>query len=169
MIGAATFINSILKIVSAVVILGASYLFVVRPLLDSTESVTADIGRQAQVAQSQAQQASEQFDLEFARNRAISFAGSLQGSWPAASREVRLCVAEAAGDPRAMGRCDELGQRLISQVQSSRSFALAYATSLESQGRGDAAASVRRCVERAGFAAGAMQRCRNLADRLLFG
>ena len=39
MIGAGTVINPIVKIVTTVVILGAVYLFIVRPVLDTTEKV----------------------------------------------------------------------------------------------------------------------------------
>jgi hypothetical protein len=39
-IGAGTFINPIIKIVTTVVILGAVYLFFVKPALDTTEEIT---------------------------------------------------------------------------------------------------------------------------------
>jgi hypothetical protein len=68
-----------------------------------------------------------------------------------------------------MDRCDALGQRLAHAVQSDRSFALSYADSLNAQGNGSAAERVEACVKRAGYRPAAMQRCRNLADDLLFG
>src|SRR5262245_46095160 len=40
MIGAGTFINPIIKIVTTVVILGAIYLFFVKPALDTTETIS---------------------------------------------------------------------------------------------------------------------------------
>ena len=40
MIGAGTIINPILKIVTTVAILGAVYLFIVKPTLDTTESIS---------------------------------------------------------------------------------------------------------------------------------
>ena len=40
MIGAGTFINPIIKIVTTVVILGAVYLFFVKPALDTTEDIS---------------------------------------------------------------------------------------------------------------------------------
>lgn len=40
MIGAGTFINPLLKIVTTVAILGAVYLFFVKPALDTTEEIT---------------------------------------------------------------------------------------------------------------------------------
>lgn len=54
-------------------------------------------------------------------------------------------------------------------MQSDRSFSLSYADSIESQGDPEGAARVEDCVKSAGFKPAAMQRCRDLADELLFG
>ena len=43
MIGAGTVINPIIKIVTTVVILGAVYLFFVKPALDTTENITNSV------------------------------------------------------------------------------------------------------------------------------
>jgi hypothetical protein len=77
MIGAGTFINPLLKIITTVVILGAIYLLFVRPILDTTEHAFDTVGpaiqqaeqlggpqidrsiRQAQRLQQDAQQASQ--------------------------------------------------------------------------------------------------------------
>ena len=40
MIGAGTFINPLLKVVTTVAILGAVYLFIVKPALDTTKDIT---------------------------------------------------------------------------------------------------------------------------------
>ena len=82
---------------------------------------------------------------------------------------MNACVNAAGNDARAMGRCEDLGEKLVHSVVSDRSFALSYADSLDAQGRGADADRVQACVKRAGFAPAAMQRCRNLADDLLFG
>ena len=69
-----------------------------------------------------------------------------------------------------MERCADLGQQLVHTVQSDRSFALSYADSLDAQG--NAAPTPTGCATAssdAGFQPAAMQRCRNLADDLLFG
>ena len=68
-----------------------------------------------------------------------------------------------------MDRCADLGQKLVHTVQSDRNFALSYADSLAAQGDGAGAERVRDCVKGAGFEPAAMQRCRELADDLLFG
>jgi hypothetical protein len=168
-IGAGTVINPIIKIVTTVAILAAVGIFIVKPVLDTTEKAIDEAGRQVAASQQASRQASEDFDLDLSRNRAQSFAQSLQSSWPAAAREIRACVRKAGGDARAMERCDEVGQRLVHTVQSDRSFALSYADSLAAQDDEAGARRVEECVKRAGFAPAAMQRCRNLADDLLFG
>jgi hypothetical protein len=168
-IGAGTVINPIIKIVTTVAILAAVGIFIVKPVLDTTEKAIDEAGRQVKASQQASQRAGDEFDLEFARNRAESFAQSLQSTWPAAARELRSCVKRAGTGAGAMERCDERGQRLVHTVQSDRSFALSYADSLAAQGDGAGARRVERCVKGAGFKPAAMQRCRDLADDLLFG
>ncbi len=168
MIGAGTIINPILKIVTTVAILGAAYIFIVKPVLDTTEDITGDVAEQTRQAQINANAASEEFDLNFAKDRAESFATSLRTQWPEAAREVTDCVREANKDAKAMEKCDEFGHVLITEGQSPRNFSLSYADSLSAQGNTAAAAQVENCVENAGFNVRDLQRCRDLADRLLF-
>ena len=140
-----------------------------RPILDTTEEVAkqgTDAFRQAQV---DADLASDEFDLGFARDRAESFADTLRTGWPEASRELRSCIKQAGQNVAAMARCDEFGETVVHAVQSNRNFALSYANSLDSQGKTADADRVRDCVEDAGYKVGPMQRCRNLSNRLLFG
>jgi hypothetical protein len=160
-IGAGTIINPIVKVVTTVLILGAVYLFFVKPVLDTTEDISAGVGDSIR-------NSSENFDLNFAKDRAQSFASSLQSQWPQAAREVTSCVRGAGGDAKAMEKCEDFGHGLITAAQSDRSFALSYADSLSAQGKAAEAAQVEQCVERAGFSIGAMEKCRDLADRLLF-
>jgi hypothetical protein len=54
-------------------------------------------------------------------------------------------------------------------MQSDRSFATSYADTLRAQGETSAAEKVDDCVADAGFEPGPMGRCRDLADKLLFG
>jgi hypothetical protein len=54
-------------------------------------------------------------------------------------------------------------------MQSDRSFATSYATTLQAQGETSAADRIEKCVDDAGFEPGPMGRCRELADELLFG
>ena len=169
MIGAGTVINPIIKIVTTVAILAAVGFFIVRPILDTTNKAIDSAGDQIRRAQQQSNHQSAQMDVSFDRSRATSYESSLQSSWPAAARHVHSCVQAADAAGAGMGRCAELGERIVHSVQSDRSFALSYAESLAAQGRGDDARRVRDCVKRAGFKPAAMQRCNALADRLLFG
>jgi hypothetical protein len=169
MLGAGTVINPIIKIVTTVVILAAVGIFIVRPVLDTTDKAIESVNDSIDDARHQSDQASDDFDLDFARTRADSFANSLQSSWPAASRAVKACVKHAGNETQAMQHCEDFGQKLVSTVQSDRNFATNYASSLEAQGDAAGAERVRDCVKEAGFKPAAMQRCRNLADDLLFG
>jgi hypothetical protein len=169
LIGAGTIINPIVKIVTTVVILGAIYIFFVRPILDTTEEVAKRGTDAFREAQARSSQASDDFDLNFARDRTESFADSLRTGWPAASRELRDCIRDAGQNVAAMERCDEFGETIVHAVQSNRSFALSYANSLDTQGRTADGDRVRKCVEGAGYKVAAMQQCRTLSDRLLFG
>jgi hypothetical protein len=168
-LGAGTFINPLLKVVTTVAILAAVGIFIVKPVLDTTETAITSVNEQVRNAQEQGQQASENAALESSRSRAESYADSIQGSWPAAAREINGCVKRAGADAGAMERCAELGERIVHTVQSDRNFALSYADSLAARGDAQAAERVRDCVKDAGFKPAAMQRCRALADDLLFG
>jgi hypothetical protein len=168
-IGAGTIINPIIKVVTTVIVLGAAYLFVVKPILDTTDKAIDEAGQQFRQSQSEAAQLSDDIALDHAVSRAESYGGSLESTWPAGAREIRSCVRDARGDARAMERCAEYGQTIVHTLQSDYNFANSYADSLDSQGRSAGADQVRECVDDAGFKAGAMQRCRDLADRLLFG
>ena len=169
MIGAGTVINPIVKIVTTVVILGAVYLFIVRPVLDTTEKVVDRSAAQFERSQRDAAKRSAQMDLDFSKSRTSSFIASLESSWPPAAREVKDCTRKAGNEPVPYGKCEELAETLVHTVQSDYNFATSYADSLASSGQSEAAERVRDCVDRADFRVGPMQRCRNLADRLLFG
>ena len=168
MIGAGTIINPILRIVTTVAILGAVYIFIVKPVLDTTEDITAGVAESTRQAQNNASAASTAAALTSSTNRAESYASSLRTQWPAAAREVTDCVRAADKNAKAMERCAELGSELVSQGQSPRNFALSYADSLSAQGNSSAAAQVEQCVENAAFDIRDLQKCRDLADRLLF-
>jgi hypothetical protein len=168
-IGAGTVINPIIKVVTTVVILGAVYLFFVKPILDTTEEVAGETADQIERSQREAQARSDDIALTSAESRAGSYSTSLQNTWPAAAREIHSCVRDARANLEAMERCAEFGQTAAHTLQSDYNFANAYADSLDSQGRSADAQRVRECVDDAGFKVARMERCRDLADRLLFG
>jgi hypothetical protein len=168
-LGAGTVINPIIKIVTTVAILAAIGIFIVRPILDTTDKAIESVNAQIDNANEQSQDAFDEASLNSARSRAESYASSLQSTWPAAAREIKECVRRAGDNVGAMERCAGLGQKLVHTVQSDRNFALSYADSLDARGDTAAAERVRDCVKGAGFKPAAMQRCRDLADDLLFG
>jgi hypothetical protein len=151
------------------VILGAVYLFILRPILDTTGDVVDRTQAQIEQSQREAAQRTEDAALDAASSRAESYASSLQNTWPAGARAVSSCVRGAKGNVDATERCAEFGQTVVHTLQSDYNFSNSYADSLDSQGRTADADRVRECVDRAGFKVGAMERCRDLADRLLFG
>ena len=167
MLGAGTVINPIIKIVTTVAILAAVGIFIVKPVLDTTEKAIDSAARQIAGPAAPASQASQDADLTSARSRAQSFAQSLQSTWPAAAREINACVKRRRRRPRD-GALRRARPKLVHTVQSDRSFALSYADSLAAQGDGARAERVDAPASRsAGFQPAAMQRCRNLADDLL--
>jgi hypothetical protein len=169
MLGAGTVINPLIRVITAVIILGAVGIFIVKPALDTTERAIDSVNASVQDGLEQGQQASDNAQLNAAESRAESYAQSLLGTWPAAAREINRCVRAAGDNATAMNGCAELGQTLVHTVQSDRNFALSYADGLDAQGDGAGAERVRDCVKDAGFRPAAMQRCRDLADDLLFG
>jgi hypothetical protein len=169
MLGAGTIINPIIKVVTTVAILAAIGIFIVKPVLETTENVSNDVNTNIRNSLKASQQASQGFDLDFSESRAESFASSLQSTWPAAAREVNGCIRDARGDARAMSRCEDFAEKVVHTVQSDRSFALSYADSVAAQGDGAGAARIETCVKQAGYRPAGMQRCRDLADKLLFG
>ena len=172
MIGAGTFISPLLKVVTTVAILAGVYFFIVGPILDTTEEQIERAGREFGSSQRESEQRSRDLDLRNARSRALSYAQGLRAGsqpWNAASREVVACVRRAGSSVAQMERCNRFASLLVTEAQSDRGFATSYADSLDLQGRAGDADRVRECVEDAGFNAVRMQRCRDLADRLLFG
>jgi hypothetical protein len=168
MLGADTFVSSILRLVTTIGILAAVYFFIVKPVLKTTNDVVHDTAKQTR----QAQHASDQAELSGARLRAQSYAQSaVTGSqpWFQAAHEIRRCIADAGSSLPKMKHCGNEGEAIVSRALSPRSISLSYATSLEQQGKADEAATVRSCVADAGFKVGPMLHCRTLATRYLFG
>ena len=179
MIGAGTIISPIIKIVTVVAVLAASYYFIVRPILDTTEDITNDVSgsisqsqQQSDQAAAEAEQQASQAEITSTRQQATSYANSLlAGSqpWTEASKAVLTCTKKAGEDINKLDKCVKLGQTITSGVLSDRNFAVSYADSLDSQGKTAEAEQVRSCVEKAGYERSDMNKCRSLANQLLFG
>jgi hypothetical protein len=168
-IGAGTVINPIIKVVTTVAILAAVYFLIVRPVLDTTNNAIEKGRELSQNAIRQGEQAIHESNLASAGSQLRSYEQSLRSGWPAAARAVRACGQKAGDDLGELNQCVRFAQRVVHTVQSDRSFAVSYADSLAAQGNAAAADKVRQCVKNAGLETAAMQRCRDLADHLLFG
>ena len=179
MLGADTFVSSILRLVTTIAILAAVYFFIVKPVLKTTNDVVHDTARQtrqasqqAQHASRQAQHASDLAEFDGAKQRARTYAQSaLAGSqpWLAASREIHSCIADAGTSLPKMEHCGNEGEAIVSRALSPRNIATSYATSLRQEGNSAAAKRVRSCVADAGFKVFPMIRCKTLATKYLFG
>jgi len=117
MIGAGTFLNPLLKVVTTIAVLAAIYFFLVRPILDTTESISGQITNtvnrgldQTEKAQKQAQQAEKQAQQQGAQSFEIQ-AGGL--SLEQANR-IQQCVENAGQDVDALQACGELANKLAS-------------------------------------------------------
>ena len=96
MLGAGTVINPIIKVITTVAILGAAYLFIVKPALDTTEKISGQINESVRDSIHDSQNASQQASVAADESRAESYASSLQSTWPAAAREIKSCIAHAS-------------------------------------------------------------------------
>ena len=118
MVGAGTFLNPLLKVVTTIAILAAVYFFLVRPILDTTEDISGQINnsvnrgldqaakaqRQAHLAEKQAQQQGDQ-----------SFSIQASGLTLKQAQKIQNCVQNAGQDTAALQACGELANRLANQ------------------------------------------------------
>jgi hypothetical protein len=172
MLGADTFVSSILRLVSTVVILAAVYFLIIKPVLSTTKDVVHNASKQASQQQRASRIARDRAELHVARQRASGYAQSaLAGSqpWFAASHEIRHCIQAAGTDLAKMNRCASEGVAIVTRALSPRNISVSYATSLDQQGKSPEADRVRKCLDAAGFRVRPMIRCRALATRYLFG
>jgi hypothetical protein len=168
-IGAGTIINPIIKVVTTVLILGAVGLFIVKPVLDTTEKAIDSADQSLRASQQQSQQARHDSEVSSTKAQASYYSQSLQSSWPAAAREVRGCLQKAGEDLHQLNQCVTFARRVVFTVQSDRAVALSRAQSVSAQGDAAGANRITECVRDAGFETAAMQRCRDLGDHLLIG
>lgn len=169
MLSAGTFINPILKIITTVAILAAVGFFIVKPILDTTEKISGDVNDQIRNASGQIEADISDSQLQSLRSQIASYISSVATSWPAAGREIRACARNAGENGIKLERCREYAVGIAHGTLSLYNFATSYADSLAAQGESAGAERVRSCVKEAGFKERQMQRCRDLADELLFG
>ena len=102
MLGAATFINPLLKVATAVAILAAVYFFAVRPVLDTTEKAIDTVNPVLESSQRQIDRALRR--AERAAPGTQSFEYQVTGP-PKVVRRVVDCIQRAAGDAARIQAC----------------------------------------------------------------
>ena len=111
MVGAGTFLNPLLKVVTTIAILAAVYFFLVRPILDTTEEVAGgfnkNIGQATKLARQAEHQAQQQGDQ--------SFSIQASGLTLKQAEKIQNCVEKAGQDTSALQACGELANRLADQ------------------------------------------------------
>jgi hypothetical protein len=171
-LGAETVIGPVIKLVVTVAILAAVGIFIVKPILDTTENISNQVNQSVRNSIQDSIHDTEQqtADTQSLSDRLAtqSYVSALQGQWPAAARKVKGCLAHA-NSPTQLHQCRTLAERLTQTVLVDYLYAKSYADSLDSQGNQAAADRVQACVKRAGFGAAPMHRCRNLGHDLVFG
>jgi hypothetical protein len=108
MIGAGTVINPIIKIVTTVIILGAVYLFFVKPALDTTEDITENVTGAFPNSNELQQQIQESFQgvpnsAQLQKQIQQSFKSS--GSGKINTDKLLECVQNANQDVAKLQRC----------------------------------------------------------------
>ena len=97
MLGAGTIINPIIKIVTTVVILGAVYLFFVKPALDTTKDITDSVNESISGS-------FDSFDDAFDEAEDAGVTINKPGNQKTANKLVN-CVAAAEQDVSELERC----------------------------------------------------------------
>jgi flavin-binding protein dodecin len=105
MIGAGTFINPLLKIITVVAVLGATYIFILEPILDTTEDVSDSINNSiGQSLESTNQQIDEALQQSGAA-QTVEIPQSSQNSLKEANRLLD-CIQRANGNVDKIQRCN---------------------------------------------------------------
>ena len=102
MIGAGTFLNPLIKVVTTVAILAAIYFFFVKPSLDTTEEISGSINDSV----------NESLDRSFEQSNDLqkSIQKSIDSSIPPAARRAQKrgeCISRAGGDVAQINACNE--------------------------------------------------------------
>ncbi len=101
MLGTGTVINPIVKIATTVAILAAISIFVVKPIIDTTEKASTAASVRSERATQEAQKRSEKLQLDISRSIALSAAQSARATGDGRrAKRIVTCIrrAEAPGD-----------------------------------------------------------------------
>ena len=106
MIGAGTIINPILKIVTTVAILAAVYFFIVKPTLDTTETISSGINENIRQGLGNAPKVPDVPNAEKIQKQIQNSIDSANSA-PSAAQTSKLgaCMQKAVGDVEAVQAC----------------------------------------------------------------
>jgi hypothetical protein len=105
MVGAGTFINPLLKIITVVAILGATYIFILEPVLDTTEDISDNVNNS--ISES-VQSTNEQIDKALRQSGAAQTVEIPQSSQYSIKEASKLldCIRRANGNVDKIQRCN---------------------------------------------------------------
>ena len=109
MIGAGTFINPLLKVITTVAILAAAYVFIVKPALDTTEAVSDNISESVNFEGFDDLDNSVQPQIEHAVKQAERLQENAQAASAAQisnANKLLNCISNAGGNVNAIQRCN---------------------------------------------------------------
>jgi len=109
MIGAGTILNPILKIATVVAILAAVSIFVVKPILDTTESISDEERERSERISRETEERNQQIQLDVSRDQALGAARTARISGQRErARRIVACIERAGDDPVKMDFCRAL-------------------------------------------------------------
>ena len=106
MIGAGTVINPILKVVTTLAILAAVSIFIIKPILDTTESSSDAAREQSERISREAEERSRAIELRVSRTIALSAVQTARLSGDnARAQRILECIRRAGDNPDKMDFC----------------------------------------------------------------
>jgi F0F1-type ATP synthase membrane subunit b/b' len=108
MIGAGTFINPLIKVITTVAILAAVYFFIVKPALDTTEDITNSVNDSISQSFNGFDNLSPQFQHQIKQAEKLSDNANATSSQQIQSANKLLtCIQNANNDVTAIQRCNQ--------------------------------------------------------------
>ena len=108
MIGAGTFINPLIKVITTVAILAAVYFFIVKPALDTTENITNSVNDSISQSFTGFDNLSPQFQRQIRQAENLSDNANATSSQQIQSANRLLaCIQNANNDVSAIQRCNQ--------------------------------------------------------------
>ena len=107
MLGAGAVINPIIKIVTTVAVLAAIYFFIVKPVLDTTETVSSGFNESLGGVSKSVNKSIKQANEAAAQQGAGTVTFESEGLSPKQADTLLKCVQNAGGDVNAIQACND--------------------------------------------------------------